>query len=196
MSRKPIMGDLILKEDEPTEEQKDIGEAILSRQKQQVLVISSEEELEKYTIEDVCLPLPGFQIKYPENAMAGLYSSYMAKDGFDPFAMERKDKDISLPGFYRRLVSIPRNFSWQFVKHSGDVDLIQSDLQKIRNEALPVADEQSTDTALIVEFTLGSSQYATMALRELMKAETGSGSQSALSAASKDEVSLKRKHEE
>lgn len=35
--------------------------------------------------------------------------------------------------------------------------------------------------ALKVEFTLGTSQYATMALREIMRAETSSQAQSTLS---------------
>jgi tRNA pseudouridine13 synthase len=69
--------------------------------------------------------------------------------------------------------------SWQFIKYGGDSDLIQSDLSRFRGKEFEVI--AGDELALLVKFTLKSSQYATMALRELTKCETGSGMQANMS---------------
>ena len=55
----------------------------------------------KYTIQDVVLPLPGYDINYPENNMKDHYRGILADDGLDIDNMRRKVKDYSLSGAYR-----------------------------------------------------------------------------------------------
>ena len=55
----------------------------------------------QYTIHDVVLPLPGYDVVYPENDMKDNYRQIMADDGLDISNMRRKVKDYALSGAYR-----------------------------------------------------------------------------------------------
>jgi tRNA pseudouridine13 synthase len=67
------------------------------------------------------------------------------------------------------------------------VDFIQTDLDRIEGKGVPEQVEGDKDLmAVVVEFTLGSSEYATMVLRELTKMETSAGFQTQLSQKSND----------
>lgn len=76
------------------------------------------------------------------------------------------------------------------VKYSDQgepVDFIQTDLERVEGKDVPKPVEgENALTAVIVEFTLGSSEYATMVLRELTKMETSAGFQTQLSQKSND----------
>ena len=50
------------------------------------------EDLDKYTLADVVLPLPGFDIKYPEGPLYEKYKDIMAADGLDPAKMRRDQR--------------------------------------------------------------------------------------------------------
>lgn len=163
---------------------------------------ASEAASGKYTIFDVVLPLPGFDVVYPANEMTEFYKRFMgnAEGGaLDPFDMRRKWRDISLSGSYRKLLSrMGADYSFdvkvyseddeQFVR--TDLDLLKGttesaataaadaadadarsghDEGKTTAEAVPVAPDAKNKMAVILKFQLGSSQYATMALRELSK---------------------------
>ena len=55
----------------------------------------------QYTIHDIVLPLPGYDVGYPENDMKDHYKQIMADDGLDISNMRRKVKDYALSGAYR-----------------------------------------------------------------------------------------------
>jgi tRNA pseudouridine13 synthase len=138
-----------------------------------------------YTIFDVVLPLPGFDVLYPANEMTDFYKRFMASErggGLDPFNMRRKWKDISLSGSYRKVLGRPGpDYSFEVRKYAkDDQQFMETDLEKLRgkkNDDANAVDEQKKETeeelpdkvAVIIKLQLGSSQYATMALRELMK---------------------------
>ncbi|OJD11310.1 hypothetical protein AJ78_07893 [Emergomyces pasteurianus Ep9510] len=142
----------------------------------------------KYAIFDIVLPLPGFDILYPENEMKSFYKDFMGSERggkLDPFDMRRSWKDISLSGGYRKLLSKPgADYSFE-VKAYGrdDEQFVQTDYERLKKEArkthedapgyaevAETANKQTVDKlAVIIKLQLGSSQYATMALRELMK---------------------------
>lgn len=64
------------------------------------------------------------------------------------------------------------------MKYNVDTDqLIRSDVEEIRGESEPKSIEDGKQKALILEFTLPSSSYATMALREIMKCDTSVANQ-------------------
>ena len=70
------------------------------------------------------------------------------------------------------------NFSWKFMKYQGPTDdLIISDYSKMQNDPEPQDNPKGEHLALILDFVLPSSTYATMALRELMKSDTSVGNQ-------------------
>lgn len=135
----------------------------------------------KYTIFDVVLPLPGFDIIYPANEMTDFYKRFMGGEqggGLDPFDMRRKWKDLSLSGSYRKLLSR------MGPDYSADVRMYSAEDEQFVRTDLDVASGTGTDgarragqghkLAVILKFQLGQSQYATMALRELMKGKARS----------------------
>ena len=183
-----------------------------------------EAESGKYTIFDIVLPTPGYDILYPANGMRRFYAEFMGSErggGLNPHDMRRKWKDVSLSGSYRKFLARPLNKVSFEVKVYKDEDeqFVETDLDRLckgnqdkvnRNHhhissttdtnAMDVdgKDNKShkgseTETksefsdnepggvklsgglykdfkiAVILTLQLGSSQYATMALRELMK---------------------------
>ncbi|KAJ5158082.1 uncharacterized protein N7500_007733 [Penicillium coprophilum] len=132
----------------------------------------------KYTIFDLVLPQPGYDIIYPENEMKEFYRRFMQSErggGIDPSNMRRKWKDISLSGGYRKIFSrmVGDNYSFDVKLYSKDDEqFVKTDMQKLKpedeNANTTMTDETTADKlAVVLKFQLGSSQYATMALREL-----------------------------
>lgn len=194
---KVVEGDLVLikeHEDEKTSEELETvdadGEVIVVPQGEDAAAtaddmftraraLTAEEAVSgKYTLFDVVLPQPGFDVLYPANEMTDFYKRFMASEqggGLDPFDMRRKWKDISLSGSYRKLLSRPSpDYSFEVKSYTkDDQQFVQTDFERLRKasgEAVPeTAAELGDKLAVILKFQLGSSQYATMALRELMK---------------------------
>lgn len=76
-----------------------------------IKVIETEEEAAKYNVFDVVLPLPGYNVKYPSNCLEKV-KSIMTEDGLDPEDMKRPQKEFSLSGAYRALLSRAQDLSW------------------------------------------------------------------------------------
>jgi tRNA pseudouridine13 synthase len=150
----------------------------------------SKEEAEggKYTIEDVVLPLPGWDILYPSNEIGAFYKEFMGSEKgghLDPNNMRRKWKDVSLSGGYRKLIAkAAPGMSWEVKPYKAENEqLVETDLERmnkttsevnngfppIEKPTVPVPGDEEGKIALVLRMQLGSSQYATMALRELMK---------------------------
>lgn len=178
----------------------------------------------RYGIFDIVLPLPGYDIIYPPNAVGEFYKSFMASErggGLDPYDMRRKWKDVSLSGGYRKMMSrMGEKYMFEVRKYTDDNEqFVKTDLDRLRRrekknagkgegvkgqEGEKDSDEDSSSDemeevtqednkegekdaemedeneageeeeeedklAVIIKFQLGASQYATMALRELMK---------------------------
>jgi tRNA pseudouridine13 synthase len=138
-----------------------------------------------YSVWDVVLPQPGYDVEYPSNSVGQFYTDFMAseKGGFlDPHNMRRGWREVSLSGGYRKFLAKPlQPLSFkvhEYVKE--DEQFVVTDLQKLRGEEGGKKDEEKEDgemevegekkLAVVIRLQLASSQYATMALRELMKA--------------------------
>ena len=197
--------------------------------------VLTKEEAESglYTIFDIVLPTPGYDILYPSNEVGKFYETFMASargGGLDPHDMRRKQKDCSLSGSYRKLLARPSpEFSFDVKVYKDDNEkFVETDLDRLEkakwdklraqhshsaplrdDPAHPAKDEAKPDKppmasneskpqnnqtvqsspmesepggvklsggpyqdykiAVILKLQLGSSTYATMALRELMK---------------------------
>ncbi|KAK7526148.1 pseudouridine synthase-like protein TruD/Pus7 [Phyllosticta citriasiana] len=176
----------------------------------------TQEEVEsgRYTIFDLVLPTPGYDVEYPANDIGRFYEEFMKDEqrggGIDPHDMRRKWRDISLSGGYRKLLARALGGGVGFdVKTyrdggsgSSEQQLVPTDLDRLieqgkgisleearkRNwvghpnknakdaaaSSLPksaVSEQPQTQEklAVVLKFKLGSSTYATVALRELMK---------------------------
>ena len=182
-----------------------------------------------YTIFDIVLPTPGYDILYPANEIEKFYESFMASEGgggLNPHDMRRKWKDFSLSGSYRKVIARPgEDFSFDVKTYKDeDEQFVETDLdrlEKAKNERINAQHSRSASLrddpthvrrnsnethtgaeapkpdlkqealsssesepggvslsggpyrdykiAVILKLQLGSSQYATMALRELLK---------------------------
>ncbi|KAK5074109.1 multisubstrate pseudouridine synthase 7 [Lithohypha guttulata] len=152
----------------------------------------------KYSIFDVVLPQPGYDILYPDNNIGKYYETYMqSEEGgrINPHNMRRRHREFSLSGSYRKILArIGQDFEAnvhtydkddeQFVK--TDLDILREKMEasglhpsssnKENQEARPSSkvtngkdEERGSKLAVVLKFQLGASQYATMALRELSR---------------------------
>ncbi|KAF5590470.1 multisubstrate pseudouridine synthase 7 [Fusarium pseudocircinatum] len=61
-----------------------------------------------YTIFDIVLPTPGYDVVYPENDIGEFYKDFMGRDengNLDPYKMRRMRREFSLPGRYRKIMN-------------------------------------------------------------------------------------------
>ncbi|KAF5363345.1 hypothetical protein D9756_000469 [Leucocoprinus leucothites] len=195
---KPIVGDLVLESDSEDsveadgvegDEQEDGG----SKRSRKPYVAPrvktlTEEDLDKYTIFDVIMPLPGTDVAYPGGKLGERYREFLRMDGLDPDNFVRKQKDYTLRGSYRKILHLPKELSWIVIHYTDpDVSLAQSDEDKLLEFDSPLVDQAGKFMALQVQLTLGTASYATMALREITKTDTSSHYQMGLTIASEDQ---------
>ncbi|TVY32760.1 Multisubstrate pseudouridine synthase [Lachnellula subtilissima] len=95
-----------------------------------------EAESGKYTIFDIILPTPGFDIEYPANDIGDYYKEFMGSElggGLDPANMRRKHKDFSLSGSYRPLMAkVGHDLSFDVqAYHSETEQLVETDTEKL-----------------------------------------------------------------
>ncbi|AOA64167.1 Pseudouridine synthase [Komagataella phaffii CBS 7435] len=199
-----VEGDLVLLTQDETDEdlkhqandqfsdENDEGETedIKKSEYVQAKVVTKQEiESKKYSIFDVVLPTPGFDVIYPSNEiLRQVYIDLMAKDGLDPFLMSRRVREFSYAGTYRRLLGTVNGLEY-YVRHYSDNNesLVRTDLELLKlsgtlNQAEGthplleakriVEDKPGDKIAIIVKMQLDVASYATMALRELMRTET------------------------
>lgn len=126
----------------------------------------------KYSIYDVVLPQPGYRTRFPTSILTESLQSELAKQGLDLVAPDEVKASMfrpkckalwDLPGAYRKLIVKPENFSHIL----GYYDQLEGDL--LASQLNPTS---GLHHALIVSFTLPTSSYATMAIREFMRAST------------------------
>jgi len=116
------------------------------------------------------------------------YREFLIADGLDPNNFHRKQRDYCLGGSYRHILHLPKELSWSVLRYTDpDVPLAQADEDKLLGFDPPVVAEDGKFMALQISLSLGTAAYATMALREVTKAETSSRYQSALTRASEDQ---------
>ncbi|KIW04953.1 hypothetical protein, variant [Verruconis gallopava] len=150
----------------------------------------AEAESGKYDIFDVVLPLPGWDIVYPQNEVGAFYKEFMGSEEggrLDPYDMRRPWKDYSLSGGYRKLLSRPApGMSFEVRGYAEETQqLVETDLERLEKKEKAEANGNEKDEvagaeakcaegdkfiAVILHMKLGASQYATIALRELLKA--------------------------
>ncbi|XP_042208197.1 pseudouridylate synthase 7 homolog isoform X2 [Homarus americanus] len=142
----------------------------------------TEEEAKTADILDVLLPLPGYNVEYPDNEIKEWYKELLETDGLSFSSLKHRVKSYAVGGAYRRLIVRPTNVNGTLCYYKdSSKPLIQSDMDKLRE--VEVKDNILTEgphKAVILEMTLPASSYATVALRELLKMDTSSQFQATL----------------
>ncbi|XP_065332420.1 pseudouridylate synthase 7 homolog isoform X1 [Cloeon dipterum] len=180
---KPVVGDLVLANGSKIEESEcDLTEECPKQEPSKlpnVLPITAD-DLEKHSIFDVVLPLPGFNVKYPENKCLEWFNELFEKDGLTIDSMKQNVRKYSMGGAYRKVACLPKNVSWKVVQYDNVAEpLVLSDLDILDKKEI-VKCSEGKYKALVLDFCLPSSVYATMALREVLKMDTSTHSQKAL----------------
>ncbi|KAK1245070.1 hypothetical protein MKX08_004699 [Trichoderma sp. CBMAI-0020] len=99
----------------------------------------------KYTVYDIVLPTPGYDVIYPDNEIGEFYKDFMGREengSLDPHKMRRMRREFSLPGRYRKLMN--RFLATPSVEfktytddeeqmHPTDLDLIKAERKTIAN---------------------------------------------------------------
>ncbi|XP_067915387.1 pseudouridylate synthase 7 homolog isoform X1 [Heterodontus francisci] len=140
-----------------------------------------ESDVEKHTIHDVVMPLPGFDVLYPKHKIGKAYEEMMAVDGLDINNMKHKIRDYSLSGAYRKIIIHPQNVTWQILVYDDNkIPLVRTDVEKLEGTPLSEFSKDGKYKALKMDFSLPPSTYATMAIREVLKMDTSIKNQSQL----------------
>ncbi|XP_017893337.1 pseudouridylate synthase 7 homolog [Ceratina calcarata] len=180
------------KEENKTTNDKDQNEDLRNLPPVKVL---TEEDLPHYTLADVIMPQVGWKVTYPPYAKPWL-DEFLAKDGLTT-DLRQKNKKYSLGGAYRKILQIPSSVSWRIMHYKEKYnDLLMSDISEMRQYVAPKDDPEGQYKALILEMSLKSSTYATMALREILKSDTSPQAQAAQSAVCNAEAENTNKSEE
>ncbi|KAL5527594.1 hypothetical protein ACEPAG_6395 [Sanghuangporus baumii] len=207
-AEKPVVGDLVyeqeggrlkaddkLEDDEFVDEEQEelsVGQSFKRPKRPWVaprVKTLTEEDVDKYTIFDVLMPLPGKDVAYPGGALGERYREFLRMDGLDPDNLSSKHKDYNLTGTYRKIILQPKELSWSVLRYTDpDVPLAQADEDKLLGMEPPVLDEKGKFVALQINLQLSSAAYATMALREITKTDTSSHYQTSLTFASEDQA--------
>ncbi|XP_042059815.1 multisubstrate pseudouridine synthase 7-like [Salvia splendens] len=115
----------------------DIPVADLSEVKNASVKVISEEDIaaEKYSIEDIVLPLPGSRVSYPSNEIGKIYNDLAKKDGISLTESAHNSKEFSLTnmtGAYRRVFQKPKDFEWELLKYTDpNLPLAETDMDVI-----------------------------------------------------------------
>ncbi|KAI1294910.1 Pseudouridylate synthase 7 -like protein [Halotydeus destructor] len=132
-------------------------------------VIADETNMERATILDVVLPLPGTKVTLPVNETGDVIKEILDKDEVSLEKFGSKAKDFMFYGAYRKLICKPKKLDWSLVKYEDEKQrLIQTDLELVQHMEPEVSSGGSFD-AVKLSVSLPSSSYATVFIRELMK---------------------------
>ena len=55
-------------------------------------LVITEDNISEFQITDVVLPLPGYDVRYPDNETASWYHELLAADGFEDFSFRNRVK--------------------------------------------------------------------------------------------------------
>ena len=167
---KVLKGDLVQK--------KDVDDKMVGDQPSKEEFIEHVENPEEYEIHEVLVPIPGCKVKFPDNEVRNWFEELLMEENLSIDSFSNTVKDYNLPGDYRNMLVKPKDVSWNLVKYDElKEDLIMSDREKMLNPSKGLSPSKETNRehpykALVISFSLPSSCYATMALREILRVET------------------------
>ena len=139
-------------------------------------VSASDVKANRYRVADIVLPLPGFRVQYPEN-LENYYESLLKEDGLERMNFKLKSLRLNVAGVYRKLISHPSNICCRLLPNNGSIPVLtvyplrelesSKDLHTRKETFLGA--ESAMSVNLELNFSLGSSSYATVCLREIMR---------------------------
>ena len=126
--------------------------------------IETQEECDRLNgdITNIILPIPGHAVMYPKNIIGEKYVELLKQLEVDT-SCKHPMKEFHLSGDYRRILAKCHDLAFYAVKYDNpNMDLIPKPTES-----------NGENLGIVLSFTLESSSYATMALREISKQPTG-----------------------
>lgn len=123
----------------------------------------------KSKISDVVIPLCSGETEDPA------VIAMMKEDGVTPEMLRRISKDYGISSDTRNFVAFAKDIEVSVVRHDDpDAILINNDAELLENKKLQrvARNTGNKNMSAVISFSLGSGEYATMFLRELMKRST------------------------
>ncbi|NXP73466.1 PUS7L protein, partial [Ramphastos sulfuratus] len=145
---KVVEGDLILEES---------VEDISLNDKVHVIT-APEESANKYSINQVVLPMVGHSIRYPSNRVGQWYHERLSKDELQMCKFRVSSLQLNIPGCYRPILKNVQNLSYFLEGSEKGIETEDNHLNESK-------------ISLHVSFDLDPSCYATVCLREIMKCD-------------------------
>ncbi|XP_067855958.1 pseudouridylate synthase PUS7L isoform X2 [Heptranchias perlo] len=138
---------------------------LLSQNNQVHTVTAEDLESNIYSINQVVLPMPGNNIQYPRNKLHSWYQEALARDGLKACKFRIPALQLNIPGCYRRLLAQPQQLVYQWLE-GKEAPFAKEGCGLATDES---KQRQETGDSLSLSFSLNSSCYATVCLREIMK---------------------------
>ncbi|KAG7337051.1 tRNA pseudouridine synthase D [Nitzschia inconspicua] len=131
----------------------------------------------KFTLEDVVVPMVGKKSVYPTNELGDFILQLLEEVGLKKeMFQDNKCRSLIVTGDYRKIICHPTDVDYKIQEYFDPLQpLLQTDLMKLQDENIVIRAQQEGERAklaMVVGFTLPSSSYATIALRELMRRPT------------------------
>jgi tRNA pseudouridine13 synthase len=156
-----------------------VGDLVQTGRGPENIHIVTEEDIanDKYTIEDVVIPMVGKKTQFPTNTLGKVIHQLLRDIGLKHDMFQSNDcRSIIVNGDYRKIICHPQDVDYTIQEYYDPLQpLLTTDLMKLHKEDIVIRPQQEGERAklaMIVGFTLPSSSYATIALRELMKRPT------------------------
>lgn len=128
----------------------------------------TQENINKYSINDVVIPLVGSKVKYPQNETKDYILNLLNLDNLTIDEFNHQKVNFNATGFFRKIIEKPTNVKYSFVWHDKqDVDLQNEHYNIMDHPTPPSVDNKYL--SLRLQFQLPQSTYATMLFRELTK---------------------------
>ena len=170
---KVLIGDLVSSESDAASDL--IGEEdeeVKLDEKHKDVTVITEDNINDFTIFDVVMPLVGKSIRFPENEeLKRLYDEYLEKDEITMKMFEAESMESGWAhGAYRHIVVNATDIEWDTVEFSDKNQDLLNPYYLADGHELPIdapKEGEEKFKALRIKFSLPSSSYATMFIREL-----------------------------
>jgi len=137
----------------------------------------------KYTIYDIVMPVIGYRVKFPNNEMKSLILGLLEKDGLSLDHFKNSSLFYYAVGYYRKILERTSNVKHDILKFDNQDEDLQEANYNIKSHPSP---NGSKFKALRIQFALPQATYATMLFRELTKQSSAVNFQSKLSETKKN----------
>jgi len=139
------------------------------------------EEIETAEPFQLRLPLASANATFANEDMLQWFDEILAEEGLTREDFENAEKDYAVHGGLRQVFIKPLDVQYRFYQYNDHtVPLALSDYDILQGKQEPVSVEGGKYLALSLSFSLPAGSYATMAIRELCRMDTGKQYQSGL----------------